>query len=223
VPSTGGTLSRRMVHAHGACREAKMQNGYALTQALALQSPPAAQARSDQDLLAAIAAGDKLALRTLFARHHIRTYRFVLRIIDDTSKAEDIVSEVFFDVWRKAGSFKGRSKVSTWILAIARFKAVSVLRQRRYEALSDSMTQALVDERDDPECALQKSDDCSLLQGCLRQLSPKHREIIDLVYYQEMSVGEAAEILGVPANTVKTRMFYARKQLAEYFVQARGC
>lgn len=199
-----------------------MQNGYALAQASALRYAPAAPTRSDQDLLAAIATGDKLALRTLFARHHVRTYRFVLRIIDDPSKAEDIVSEVFFDVWRQADRFRGRSKVSTWILAIARFKAVSVLRERRYEVLSDAMAQALVDERDDPESALQKSDDCSLLQTCLRQLSPKHREIIDLVYYQEMSVGEAAEILRVPANTVKTRMFYARKQLAEFFVQARG-
>ena len=177
----------------------------------------AAHESSDRDLLNKIAAGDRLAMRTLYGRHNVRVFRFVLRLIGDESKAEDIVSEVFFDVWRQAGRFEGRSQVSTWILAIARYKAISVLRQRK-----DDVVEAVADDSDNPQVSLEKKDTGILLQKCLRQLSPEHREIIDLVYYHEKSVEEAAEIVGVPRNTVKTRMFYARKRIAELYEQAGG-
>jgi len=148
--------------------------------------------------------------------------RFVLRLIGDESKAEDIVSEVFFDVWRQAARFEGRSQVSTWILAIARYKAISILRQRKDEMVEDDVVKAIADDSDDPQVSLEKKDTSILLQKCLRQLSPEHREIIDLVYYHEKSVEEAAEIVGVPRNTVKTRMFYARKRIADLLEQAGG-
>ena len=163
-----------------------------------------------------------MAMRTLFARHNVRVYRYVRRIIHDASKAEDIVSEVFFDVWRQAGSFKGRSKVSTWVLANARFKALSALRKRRDQPLDNDIAEAIEDNADNPEVALQKKDDSILLGKCLKQLSPKHREIIDLVYYHEMSVEEVAGIIGVPRNTVKTRMFYARKRIATLLAASKG-
>jgi RNA polymerase sigma-70 factor, ECF subfamily len=63
-------------------------------------------------------------MQILFARHNVRVFRFVLRFVADKSAAEDIVSEVFLDVWRQAGRFQGRSQVTTWLLAIARNKAV---------------------------------------------------------------------------------------------------
>src|SRR6516162_5489107 len=81
------------------------------------------QATSDEALIARIASGDRLAMQVLFARHDVRIYRFVLRLVRDQSKAEDLISEVFLDVWRQADRFEGRSTVSTWLLAIARFKA----------------------------------------------------------------------------------------------------
>jgi RNA polymerase sigma-70 factor (ECF subfamily) len=86
------------------------------------------QGTSDEALLGAIAAGDQRAMQVLYARHHMRVYRFVLRLTRDRSLAEDLVSEVFLDVWRRAGGFKGKSQVSTWMLAIARYKALSALR-----------------------------------------------------------------------------------------------
>jgi RNA polymerase sigma-70 factor (ECF subfamily) len=199
-----------------------MQNEFASAPAGVAWPVAAAGRRSDPNLLADIATGDRLAMRTLFARHSVRTYRFVQRIVDDPHRAEDIVSEVFLDIWRQAGHFKGRSKVSTWILAIARFKALTALRQRRYAELDDGLIEAIADGADDPELALQRKDDCARLRICLTQLPPKHREVIDLVYYQEMSVEEAADILGVPPNTVKTRMFYARKRLAGLLQQAES-
>src|SRR5947209_2105506 len=121
----------------------------------------------------------------------------------------------FYDVWRQAGRFEGRSTVSTWLLAIARFKAISALRRRRDEGLDEEATAAIEDLSDDPATALEKKDKSAMLRKCLAGLSAEHREIIDLVYYHEKSVEEVAEIVGIPENTVKTRMFYARKRLAE--------
>jgi RNA polymerase sigma-70 factor (ECF subfamily) len=154
-------------------------------------------------------------MQVLFARHHVRVYRFVLRLVSDPTIAEDMISEVFLDVWRQAGRFEARSAVSTWLLAIARFKALSVLRKRTDDALDDEMAEAIPDTADTPEEAVQKKDKSEILRECLKSLSPEHREIVDLVYYHEKSVEEVAEIVGIPENTVKTRMFYARKRLSE--------
>jgi RNA polymerase sigma-70 factor, ECF subfamily len=173
------------------------------------------QATSDEALIGRIATGDKVAMQVLFARHHVRVYRFVLRLVRDQTQAEDLISEVFLDVWRQAGKFEARSAVSTWLLAIARYKALSALRRRPDEELDEETAAAIEDPGDDPETALEKKDKGEILRKCLTALSPEHREIIDLVYYHEKSVEEVAEIVGIPENTVKTRMFYARKRLAE--------
>jgi RNA polymerase sigma-70 factor (ECF subfamily) len=173
------------------------------------------QSTSDDVLIGRIATGDRLAMQVLFARHHVRVYRFVLRLVRDESVAEDLISEVFLDVWRQAGRFEGRSQVSTWLLAIARFKALSALRRRPDEELDDETAEAIEDPSDDPEVALDKKDKSAAIRKCLVKLSAEHREIIDLVYYHEKSVEEVAQIVGIPENTVKTRMFYARKRLAE--------
>ena len=173
------------------------------------------QATSDELLIGRIASGDRLAMQVLFARHHVRVYRFVLRLVRDESVAEDLISEVFLDVWRQAGRFEGRSQVSTWLLAIARFKALSALRRRPDEELDEETAEAIEDPSDDPEVALDKKDKSAAIRKCLEKLSAEHREIIDLVYYHEKSVEEVAQIVGIPENTVKTRMFYARKRLAE--------
>src|ERR1700746_2541459 len=97
----------------------------------------AMQTTSDEALIGRIAAGDKLAMQVLFARHHVRVYRFVLRLVRNQTLAEDLISEVFLDVWRQAGKFEARSTVSTWLLAIARFKALSSLRKRSEEELDE--------------------------------------------------------------------------------------
>jgi RNA polymerase sigma-70 factor, ECF subfamily len=168
---------------------------------------------SDNELIKAIAGGDQQAMRLLYGRHSVRVYRFALRFAADQAAAEDVLSEVFLEVWRKAGTFEGRSEVSTWLLGIARNKA----RQRRhsFEAWDDDVCEAVQDGADDPETAVQKKQSGSLLLNCIASLSPAHREIIDLVYYHEKSIDEVAEIIGTPRNTVKTRMFYARQQLAK--------
>ena len=182
---------------------------------------PAAQGTSDEALVALIAQRDKRALQQLYSRHHVRIYRFALRFLNDEAAAEDTVSEVFIDVWRQAERFEGRSQVTTWLLAIARNKALSLLRRRSSEELDDEVAEFIEDPSDNPEVAMLKSQRASVLQDCLTQLSPAHREIVDLVYYHEKTVEEVAEIIDVPANTVKTRMFYARKRIGE-LMAAKG-
>jgi len=178
-------------------------------------------ATSDEVLIGRIAGGDRLAMQVLFARHHVRVFRFVLRLVREEATAEDLISEVFLDVWRQAGRFEGRSQVSTWLLAIARFKALSVLRRKPEQELDDETAEAIEDGSDTPDVTLQKKQKSDVIRRCLGGLTAEHREIIDLVYYHEKSVEEVAEIVGIPEATVKTRMFYARKKLAE-LLKAQG-
>lgn len=171
--------------------------------------------REDALLIERIARGDRLAMQALFARHRLRVFRFILRFLRDEAAAEDVLAEVFFDVWRQAGRFEGRSTASTWLLSIARFKALSQRRQRADVPLDDEAAAAIVDEADDPEIDVAKRDKGAVLRQCLEKLSVEHREVIDLVYYHEKSVEETAEIVCVPAATVKTRLFYARQKLTD--------
>jgi RNA polymerase sigma-70 factor (ECF subfamily) len=181
---------------------------------------PAQPSSSDQALLARIARGDALAMRTLYARHHTSLYRWLVRLMRNGALAEDLLSEVFLDVWRQAASFQGRSSVSTWLLAIARHKALSARRRRMDDQIDDAVAAEIPDPADDPETALAKKDRGALLRAALSQLSDEHREVLDLVYYHDRSVKEVAQIVGVGEATVKTRMFYARKRLEGLFAAA---
>ena len=111
---------------------------------------------------------------------------------------------------------------ATWLISIAHNKAVSSLRKRREVSGIDEDTSAQIeDDADTPEVTSQKNDKAAQMRAAMQGLSSEHRELLDLVYYQEQSVSEAAEILGIPEATVKTRMFYARKKLSE-LLTARG-
>jgi RNA polymerase sigma-70 factor (ECF subfamily) len=171
--------------------------------------------QSDSPLIKEIAGGDRSAMRTLYDRHNMRLYRFILRIVPDAGRAEDLVSEVFIDVWGQAGRFEGRSQASTWILSIAHFMALTARHRHRHQnaELDESALEQLPDSSENPEQAVLNKDCRAQLRVCLAQMSRSHREVIDLVYYQGKSVEETARIIHTPKNTVKTRMYYARKQL----------
>ena len=176
----------------------------------------------DQTLLMAVAAGDRLALQKLFVRYNVRVFRFLLRMVGDHAVAEEIMNEVFLEVWQHAGRYEGRSSPLTWMLAIGHNKAISTLRKRReVTGLADDEMPEIADPDDTPELTAQKEDKSRLIRACIERLSVEHRTILDLVYYQESSIGEVSKILNIPENTVKTRMFYARKKLSEA-LKARG-
>ena len=188
---------------------------------VAFAQPSAAAVASDVVLLAQVAGGDRLAMRNLYLRHERRVFRFVLRMLGDRGLAEDVLSEVFFEVWKKAEQFQGRSSVSTWLLGICRHKALTAANRRPTESIDSETAMNIVDPANTPEAELSQKDTGSVIRRCLAALSPEHAEMIDLVYYQEKSIKEIVEILGIPENTVKTRMFYARKRLAA-LVAAEG-
>src|SRR3954451_3603194 len=150
----------------------------------------ACETSSDEMLIQRIAQGDQLAMRTLFGRHRIALYRWLLRLVRDEALAEDLLSDVFLDVWRQADSFEARSSVSTWLLAIARYKALSARRRRTDVELDEATMSTVPDIADDPEISLQKKDRAKALRQFLPRLSPEHREVIDLAYYHSKSVKE---------------------------------
>jgi RNA polymerase sigma-70 factor (ECF subfamily) len=125
-----------------------------------------------------------------------------------------VVSEVFFAVWRQAHRFKGRSTVSTWLLSIARHKALTAVKRQPMERLDDATAADIADPALGAEAMIDDTENGTTLRRCVEALSVEHGEMIDLVYYQQKSIKEIAEILAIPSNTVKTRMFYARKRLA---------
>jgi RNA polymerase sigma-70 factor (ECF subfamily) len=172
-------------------------------------------AQSDAQLIESVGAGDRTAMKFLYARYDTRVYRFILRFVRDESAAEDLLNDVFLEVWRQAATFKGHSQVSTWLLGIARHKAITFVQRRKTEELDADAHELIEDGADDPEVAVLKKEKSRVIRDCLTQLSPEHREIIDLVYYHEKPIADVAEIIGINLNTVKTRMFYARKRLAE--------
>jgi RNA polymerase sigma-70 factor (ECF subfamily) len=133
---------------------------------------------SDENLVERIVAGDKLAMQVLFARHRTNVYRWLFRFVGNETIAEDLLSDVFFDVWQQAGRFEGRSAVSTWLMSIARFKALSA-RRRRTDARLDETVETTV--ADSAEVVLEKKHQGEVLRAALTKLSPEHREIIDLL------------------------------------------
>ena len=171
--------------------------------------------QSDRELVERVARGDRAAVRLLFMRHHARVYRFAARQTGSDMMADDIANEVFLELWRQAPAFEGRSEVSTWLLGIARFKALSALRKKKEEWIGDDDAAAIPDTADTPEVAVMKDDKATALRGMVNGLPEEHRTVIDLAYYHAKSVTEIAGILSIPVATVKTRMFYARKKLGE--------
>jgi RNA polymerase sigma-70 factor (ECF subfamily) len=168
---------------------------------------------SDECLIKSIAEGDRDAMEAFYVRHKTSVLRFAMRFVRDPSGAEEVMSEVFHDVWRKAGCYRSRAQVSTWLMAIARNKALDVRSRRPVEPLDQYFIDSIVDEADSPEAMVLSKESRGIVHECLTHLSPAHRAIIDLVYLQEKPIGEVAKLIQVPESTVKTRMFYARQRM----------
>jgi RNA polymerase sigma-70 factor (ECF subfamily) len=174
---------------------------------------------ADAELIERIAAADTQAMRALTTRYNVRVFRYVLRMINDRTLAEDVVSETFFEVWQYANRFKRRAKVLTWILAVARHKAMSALRHHRVHEDLDA-ARDIADPAENAEALWFKADRANIIRHCLAKLSWSHREVLDLFYYHEQPIESVVRIIGVPLNTVKTRMFYGRKRLAAFLAEA---
>lgn len=169
----------------------------------------------DTNLLKRISNGDRDAFSELYIDYQPRLIKFCSRILkNDVALAADIVDEAMIEIWRSAGSFSGRSQPSTWIHSIARFRLIGYLRKNK-ELLQDESSEWLNYEDD----ALLPDEEISLLERNeeivrnIGKLSKKHKEVIELVYFRELSIKDISLMLNISENTVKTRMFYARNHL----------
>jgi len=184
------------------------------------KSPGAAQSIADKTLadtilLKRIAAGDRDAFSELYKSYQPRLIKFCSRILqNDVALAADIVDEAMIEIWRSAGSFSGKSQPSTWIHSIARFRLIGYLRKNK-EVLQDESSEWLNYEDDAllPDEAIEHSENSEEIIRQIGKLSDKHKEVIELVYFRELSIKEIALMLDISENTVKTRMFYARNHL----------
>src|SRR5262245_48882335 len=161
---------------------------------------------SDDALIVSISNGDKRAMVLLFMRHNVRIHRFVMRLTGKSSIAEDVVSDVFLDIWRGAAEFSGKSNVSTWLLGIARNKAMSTLRRRTESVLDYDAAVALVDDTDDPEVVADRASRGAVVRRCLTRLPPALREVVDHVYFHEKKVDGLAKTVGINARRDKHRL-----------------
>ncbi len=166
-------------------------------------------------LLKRIADGDRDAFTELYKIFQPRLIKFCSRMLkNDIALAADMADEAMIEVWKSAGSFSGLSLPSTWIHSIARFRMIGYLRKNKEILQDDNFEQLNIEDTDLlPEEEMVITERNEQLSESIGKLSDKHREVIELVYFRELSIREISEMLGVSENTVKTRMFYARKHL----------
>jgi RNA polymerase sigma-70 factor (ECF subfamily) len=176
----------------------------------------------DQQLVTRIAAGDRLAFEQLFNDYGERVFRYAHRLISDVTKAEEVTNDVMLEVWKTAARFEGRSKVSTWILGITRHLALNAVRRKSLDTIDVDDAPALADDNL-TEAAMEHDRDVlkDTLNRALGRLSTDHRDVVELTFFHGLNYQEIAAVVGCPENTVKTRMFHARKQL-KGFLRAAG-
>jgi len=168
----------------------------------------------DRELIRRVADKDRRAFETLYQRYGPRLQRYLSRLIQRPDVVEEALDDVMLVVWQNAARFNDRSRVSTWILGIAHHKALKA-RARLAGRLSETpVSDQQVADGEGPEDATMRGELDRLLAKGLEALSPEQRVVVELTFYQERSYHEIAEITRCPVNTVKTRMFHARKRLA---------
>jgi RNA polymerase sigma-70 factor (ECF subfamily) len=167
----------------------------------------------DAALLQRVAGGDRAAFAELYRRLQRPLFGYLMKLVREREMVEDVLNETMMEVWRQAARFEGRASVNTWVFSIAHHRAVSRLRRKRESALDEEAAAQIEDEAPTPDEHAVTADVNRLIGTLMEQLSFEHREILHLAYYQEFSVQEIADALDLPANTVKTRMFYARQRL----------
>lgn len=167
---------------------------------------------SDEELLKYINRGNSFAFNCLYERYGQRLYAYALRLTENPALAEDILQESMLIVWRKAGTYRAEGSVLAWLLSIIRNKCMQLFRQKPTESIESSEVD-IPDENSSLEKNIAQQDERDRVRAALRHLSPEHREVLELVFYQGLSQKEIAQVCRCPVGTVKSRLAYARQQL----------
>ncbi len=166
----------------------------------------------DRAWLRQIMAGQEEALDELVSAYGQRLFAYALRLSGDGALAEDVVQETLLVVWRSTGRFRGQGRVIAWLLGIIHHVALKMLRGQK-QTVSAAWVENLPAEVSTPEERIQMSDRQRQLHEGMSRLSPQHREVLELVFFQKLTLAEVAAVIGCPTGTVKSRLNYARKQL----------
>ena len=174
-------------------------------------------AEDEAALLQRVACKDRHAFEVLYRNYYRRLTRFLERVTRKPQLTDEILDDTMLVVWRKADTFHGGSQVSTWIFAIAYNKAMKALKRERPRAEARPDVDGLA-AGTDPETQLLQSESRLMLMRLLAEISPDQRAVIELTYYHGYAYKDIATILGCPVDTVKTRMFHARRKLRAILV-----
>lgn len=164
-------------------------------------------------LIRDVGKGDAEAFEQLYETTHKRVFQYLCRFTNDRYLAEDLTMDTYAEVWKSAGRFRGESKVATWLIGIARNMAMNEFRKN-----NKMKTQELDEGMSNPPAqfhACVGTETAQILAEALNRLPISHREILDLVFLQGMNYEDISQIVGIPLNTVKTRVFYAKEKLRD--------
>ncbi len=199
----------------------------ALSRELGEREPPTvprADEAADEDvrLIAAVARRDRRSFERLYAKYAPRVFRFAYRLSRDESKSEEVVNDVMLEIWKSAAAFGGRSAPSTWIFGIARHRTLNALRGRTLYIGDSDEAAAVADPAPSPEEHVDGRRMCERLQAALARLSTEQREVVELAFVEGLNYRQIAAITNCPENTVKTRMFHAKKKLEPLLTRLLG-
>lgn len=189
-----------------------MRAGLALPWKPQETQPAMTQPTEDLRLIRRMQAGDDDAVRDLYAQYGQRLYAYALRLTDDPATAEDVTQNTLVTVWRTAHTFRAEGRLIAWLLGIVHHTAMKALRNRT-NYLGDMAEENLSEDQSSPEEQAQAKDERRWIRQGMQSLSPEHRAVLELVFYQELSLNEVALVLDVPLGTVKSRLSYARTHL----------
>ena len=193
--------------------------------------------QDESEVVRRVGAGDVRAFEALFARYHEPIRRHMRRVVRDPATAEDLTQEVFERVWTRAGQWNGRGTFKAWLFRVATNLALNQLRAQRrrpQEPLprrevapavsADELPEAwLADPAAvDPSEAAERGADRDRLRQLLTGLPGDKRRVLELVHIADMDLATVAEVLEIPVGTVKSRLHYARKQLAQAWRELDG-
>jgi len=173
------------------------------------------------DLLRRVANGERLAFDVFYRAYYRRLHRFLEQVIRRPELIGEVLNDTMLVVWRKAGTFNQASRVSTWVFAIAYRRALKALKRAPNRSIEVDMAEEPVQVDGGLEQSLIERDTARRLRAALAGLSPDQRAVVELTYYHGYAYREVAQIVGCPVDTVKTRMFHARRKLRDLLADTR--
>jgi RNA polymerase sigma-70 factor, ECF subfamily len=165
----------------------------------------------DRELLQAIAQGDKDALSALYGRYGLKLLSYLTFQLRDSGKAEEVLQDVMLAVWNQAAHFRGESKVWTWLLTIARYRAMSALRSHKPPDLP--LDESIPAQEAKVYEAIDQQSQHKMLLDAINRLPADQQEICELIFYFGLTAPEISQLLSIPVGTVKSRLHRAKTAL----------